>query len=60
VAKPCSCHFADDGDSIFWVDSRYPALMKRDHAGTEVKASGELTFRVVYQVDRSMSLARRA
>lgn len=45
--------------SIFWVDSRYPALMKRYHAGTQVKASGELTFGVVYQVDRSMPLATR-
>jgi uncharacterized membrane protein YraQ (UPF0718 family) len=45
--------------SIFWVDSRYPALMKRYHAGTQVKASGELTFGVVYAVDRSMPLTTR-
>src|SRR5579863_774615 len=45
--------------SIFWVDSRYPALMKRYHAGTQVKASGELTFGVVYRVDRSMPLPTR-
>jgi uncharacterized membrane protein YraQ (UPF0718 family) len=44
---------------IFWVDSRYPALMKRYHAGTQVKASGELTFGTVYPVDRTMPLAKR-
>jgi uncharacterized membrane protein YraQ (UPF0718 family) len=46
--------------SIFWVDSRYPALVKRYRAGTQVKASGELTFGVVYKVDRSMPLSTRA
>ena len=45
--------------SIFWVDSRYPALMKRYHAGTQVKAAGTLTFGVVYAVDRSMPLPAR-
>ena len=45
--------------SIFWVDSRYPALVKRYHAGAQVKAAGALTFGVVYQVDRSMPLATR-
>ena len=39
---------------IFWVDSRYPALMKRYHAGSQIKTSGELTFGTVYKVDRSM------
>jgi len=45
---------------IFWVDSRYPALMKRYHAGTQLKAAGSLTFGQVYSVDRSMPLATRA
>jgi uncharacterized membrane protein YraQ (UPF0718 family) len=45
--------------SVFWIDSRYPALMKRYHAGTQVKASGALTFGTVYAVDRSMPLATR-
>jgi uncharacterized membrane protein YraQ (UPF0718 family) len=45
--------------SVFWIDSRYPALMKRYHAGTHVKAAGALTFGAVYQVDRSMPLASR-
>jgi uncharacterized membrane protein YraQ (UPF0718 family) len=40
--------------SIFWVDSRYPALMKRYHAGSQIKASGALTFGTLYNVDRSM------
>lgn len=40
--------------AVFWVDSRYPALMKRYHAGVQVKAAGALTFGTVYPVDRSM------
>lgn len=43
----------------FWVDSRYPALLKRYHAGAQLKAAGSLTFGAVYQVDRSMPLATR-
>src|SRR5437879_13514699 len=45
---------------IFWVDSRYPALLKRYHVGTQVKAAGALTFGTVYRVDRTMPLAARA
>jgi hypothetical protein len=44
--------------SIFWIDSRYPALMKRYNAGTHVKASGALTFGGVYQVTRDLPPAR--
>jgi hypothetical protein len=44
---------------IFWVDSRYPALLKRYHAGSQVKATGALTFGTVYSVDRSMPLTTR-
>jgi uncharacterized membrane protein YraQ (UPF0718 family) len=44
---------------IFWVDSRYPALLKRYHTGTQLKAAGALTFGAVYPVDRSMPLATR-
>jgi hypothetical protein len=29
--------------AVFWVDSRYPAL-KRYHAGSQVKATGALSF----------------
>src|SRR5260221_1193293 len=45
--------------TIFWVDSRYPALMKRYHAGTGVTAKGALTFGSVYLVDRTMPLRVR-
>jgi uncharacterized membrane protein YraQ (UPF0718 family) len=44
---------------IFWVDSRYPALMKRYHAGSQIKASGALTFGTVYAVDRTMPFSTR-
>jgi len=44
---------------IFWADSRYPALLKRYHTGTEVKAAGALTFSAVYRVDRTMPLSTR-
>jgi uncharacterized membrane protein YraQ (UPF0718 family) len=44
---------------IFWVDSRYPALLKRYHAGTQLKAAGALTFGAVYKVDRTMPLSDR-
>jgi uncharacterized membrane protein YraQ (UPF0718 family) len=44
---------------IFWVDSRYPALLKRYNAGTQIKATGALTFGAVYQVDRTMPLSTR-
>jgi uncharacterized membrane protein YraQ (UPF0718 family) len=45
--------------SIFWVDSRYPALVKRYHAGTQVKAAGALTYGTVYPVDHAMPLSTR-
>lgn len=44
---------------IFWVDSRYPSLLKKYHAGKHVKAVGAITFDAVYEVDRSMPLAQR-
>jgi uncharacterized membrane protein YraQ (UPF0718 family) len=43
----------------FWVDSRYPALLKRYHAGTQVKAVGAITFGTIYPVDRAMPLSTR-
>lgn len=45
--------------TVFWVDSRYPALMKRYNAGTHIKASGALTFGTIVQVDRTMPLSTR-
>ncbi|HWY44644.1 MAG TPA: permease [Candidatus Sulfotelmatobacter sp.] len=44
---------------IFWVDSRYPALMKRYNAGQKISAKGALTFGTVYAVDRTMPLTTR-
>ncbi len=44
---------------VFWVDSRYPALLKRYHAGNQIKTTGALTFGTVYRVDRSMSYPDR-
>lgn len=44
---------------VFWVDSRYPALLKRYDAGTQLKASGSLTFGTVFPVDRTMPLGTR-
>lgn len=43
----------------FWIDSRYPALLKKYHAGTHVKAVGAITFDALYSVDRSMPLPQR-
>jgi len=55
LAQPHFDHHSDGGNcGLFWVDSRYPALMKRYHAGSQIKASGALTFGTVYNVDRSM------
>jgi hypothetical protein len=45
--------------AIFWVDSRYPALLKRYHAGPQVKAAGALTFGTVCAADRTMPLTTR-
>src|SRR5215470_15349391 len=44
---------------VFWIDSRYPALLKRYHAGIQVNATGALTFGAVYTVDHSMPLPAR-
>jgi uncharacterized membrane protein YraQ (UPF0718 family) len=44
---------------VFWIDSRYPALMKRYTAGATISAKGSLTFGQVYAVERSMPLATR-
>jgi hypothetical protein len=44
---------------IFWADSRYPALLKRYHAGKQIKAAGTLTFGQPYLVDGTMPLVTR-
>lgn len=43
----------------FWVDSRYPSLLKKYRSGAHVKAVGAITFDAVYQVDRTMPLSQR-
>lgn len=45
--------------SIFWVDSRYPALLKKLHKGPAVQVKGALTFDNVVTVDPSLPLATR-
>lgn len=45
--------------SIFWIDSRYPSLLKKYRAGTKVQASGAITFDMLYPVDASMPLQQR-
>ena len=44
---------------VFWVDSRYPTLMKKYHAGTQIKATDALTFGGVYTVMPSMPYLER-
>src|SRR3984893_16476320 len=44
---------------IFWIDSRYPSLLKKYHAGTKVKATGAITFDTLYPVDAVMPLGQR-
>jgi uncharacterized membrane protein YraQ (UPF0718 family) len=44
---------------FFWIDSRYPALLRKYHSGTHVKATGVITFDALYPVDRFMPLRQR-
>jgi uncharacterized membrane protein YraQ (UPF0718 family) len=44
---------------VFWVDSRYPALLKRYRSGTHIIAAGALTFGSVYKVEPAMPLGQR-
>src|SRR5271169_2180718 len=43
----------------FWIDSRYPALLRKYHSGTHVKATGAITFDATYPVDKTMPLYQR-
>ncbi|HMK30550.1 MAG TPA: hypothetical protein VK473_12760 [Terriglobales bacterium] len=45
--------------SIFWIDSRYPALYKKFHQGPNVRVRGALTFDNVLPVNPAMPLPRR-
>jgi uncharacterized membrane protein YraQ (UPF0718 family) len=44
---------------FFWVDSRYPALLRKYHSGTHLKAAGAITFDALYPVDHNMPLGQR-
>lgn len=43
----------------FWVDSRYPSLLKKLHAGKGVKVSAAISFDAVLPVTANMPLAVR-
>jgi uncharacterized membrane protein YraQ (UPF0718 family) len=43
----------------FWVDSRYPSLLKKMHAGHAVKAAGAISFDAILPVDPKMPLTTR-
>jgi len=45
--------------SIFWIDSRYPALLKKLHTATTVKTKGPLTFDTVLPENPQAPLADR-
>jgi uncharacterized membrane protein YraQ (UPF0718 family) len=44
---------------FFWIDSRYPSLLKKYHSGSHVKIAGAITFDAVYAVDRTMPFTTR-
>ena len=43
----------------FWIDSRYPSLLKKLHAGHSVKVAGTLSFDAILPVKPDMPLATR-
>src|ERR1700752_3252637 len=45
--------------SFFWIDSRYPALLKKLHSGSAIKTSGVLSFDAKLPVAPQMPLATR-
>ncbi len=45
--------------SFFWIDSRYPALVKKLHSGTAIRTSGVLSFDAKMPVNPQMPLAAR-
>ncbi len=45
--------------SYFWVDSRYPALLKKLHSGTSIKTAGALSFDAKLPVTPDMPLSAR-
>ena len=45
--------------SYFWIDSRYPALLKKLHSGASIKTSGVLSFDAKLPVTPQMPLTTR-
>ncbi|MGB8536542.1 MAG: hypothetical protein WCD57_09020, partial [Acidobacteriaceae bacterium] len=45
--------------SYFWVDSRYPALLKKLHSGKAIHMSGPLSFDALLPVTTQMPLLTR-
>jgi hypothetical protein len=45
--------------SYFWVDSRYPALLKKLHSGKSIKVTAPITFDALLPVKPEMPLATR-
>jgi uncharacterized membrane protein YraQ (UPF0718 family) len=45
--------------SYFWVDSRYPSLLKKLHSGTAIKTSGVLSFDAKMPVSAQMPATTR-
>src|SRR5258708_10031104 len=43
----------------FWIDSRYPALLKKMHSGSAIKTKGVLSFDALMPVTPAMSLMTR-
>ncbi len=43
----------------FWMDSRYPALLKKLHSGTKIHVAGALSFDALLPVTPQMPLATR-
>jgi len=45
--------------AYFWVDSRYPALLKKLHSGKGIKVSGAISFDALFPVTAGMTLFTR-
>jgi uncharacterized membrane protein YraQ (UPF0718 family) len=45
--------------SYFWIDSRYPALIKKLHVGKSIRVTGAISFDSLLPVTPSMPLAAR-
>lgn len=44
---------------IFWIDSRYPSLVKKYRAGAQIKVAGTLSFDKLYATDAAMPYGQR-